>query len=74
VRRFVPGVDADAPSPISCLYDNTPTDDFVIDRVGAVTFATGFSGHGFKFAPLLGDMIADLATGGTPHPRFALPA
>lgn len=72
VARWVPGVDATRPAFISCLYDNTPTDDFVIDRVGPVTVATGFSGHGFKFAPVLGDMIADLAGGGTAHPRFAL--
>ncbi|MCY1693985.1 FAD-dependent oxidoreductase [Curtobacterium sp. SL109] len=73
VARFVPGVDASRPDPISCLYDNSPADDFVIDRRGPVTVATGFSGHGFKFAPLLGTMVADLATGGAPHPRFALP-
>lgn len=72
VERFVPGVDASAPTFISCLYDNSPDEDFVIDRRGPVTFATGFSGHGFKFAPLLGEMVADLATGGAPHPRFAL--
>lgn len=74
VARFVPGVDASAPTFISCLYDNSPDEDFVIDRRGPVTVATGFSGHGFKFAPLLGEMLADLATGGAPHPRFALPA
>jgi len=72
VRRFVPGVDASEPTFISCLYDNSPDEDFVLDRRGPVTVATGFSGHGFKFAPLLGEMLADLATGGTPHPRFAL--
>jgi sarcosine oxidase len=72
VARFVPGVDASAPSLISCLYDNSPDDDFTMDRRGPVTVATGFSGHGFKFAPVLGEMLADLATGGAPHPRFAL--
>ncbi|MEN0103660.1 MAG: FAD-dependent oxidoreductase [Curtobacterium sp.] len=72
VARFVPGVDPTEPSPISCLYDNSPDDDFVMDRRGPITVATGFSGHGFKFAPLLGEMLADLATGGAPHPRFAL--
>ncbi|MFJ3033873.1 FAD-dependent oxidoreductase [Curtobacterium pusillum] len=72
VERFVPGVDASKPTFISCLYDNSPDEDFVIDRRGPITVATGFSGHGFKFAPLLGDMIADLATGGAPHPRFSL--
>jgi len=73
VARYVPGVDATKPTFISCLYDNSPDEDFVIDRVGPLTVATGFSGHGFKFAPLLGEMLADLATGGAPHPRFALP-
>ncbi|MGN7224046.1 FAD-dependent oxidoreductase [Curtobacterium flaccumfaciens] len=73
VARYVPGVDATKPTFISCLYDNSPDEDFVIDRVGPLTVATGFSGHGFKFAPLLGEMLADVATGGVPHPRFALP-
>ncbi|PYY61842.1 FAD-dependent oxidoreductase [Curtobacterium sp. MCSS17_011] len=73
VARYVPGVDATRPTFISCLYDNSPDEDFVIDRRGPLTVATGFSGHGFKFAPLLGEMLADLATGGAPHPRFALP-
>lgn len=72
VARYVPGVDATRPTFISCLYDTSPDEDFVIDRRGPITVATGFSGHGFKFAPLLGDMIADLATGGAPHPRFSL--
>lgn len=72
VERFVPGVDATQPTFISCLYDNSPDEDFVVDRRGPVTVATGFSGHGFKFAPLLGELIADLVAGGTPHPRFAL--
>ncbi|MGN7191739.1 FAD-dependent oxidoreductase [Curtobacterium sp. MCBA15_004] len=72
VARYVPGVDASRPTFISCLYDTTPDEDFVLDRRGPVTVATGFSGHGFKFAPLLGELVADLATGGAPHPRFAL--
>lgn len=74
VARYVPGVDASAPTFISCLYDNSPNEDFVVDRRGPITVATGSSGHGFKFAPLLGEMLADLATGGAPHPRFALAA
>jgi sarcosine oxidase len=72
VARYVPGVDATRPTFISCLYDSTPDEDFVLDRRGPLTVATGFSGHGFKFAPLLGELLADLATGGEPVPRFAL--
>jgi sarcosine oxidase len=34
-----------------------------------VTVASGFSGHGFKFAPVIGEILADLAiTGTTAHP------
>ncbi|MFJ4222538.1 FAD-dependent oxidoreductase [Curtobacterium luteum] len=72
VARYVPGVDATEPTFISCLYDTTPDEDFVVDRRGPLTVATGFSGHGFKFAPLLGELVADLALGGDPLPRFAL--
>jgi sarcosine oxidase len=46
-----------------CLYDNSPDDDFIIDRVGRVVIGAGTSGHGFKFGPLLGERLADLATG-----------
>ncbi|WP_423922768.1 FAD-dependent oxidoreductase [Frigoribacterium sp. 2-23] len=72
VSTWVPGVDVDTLDPISCLYDTTPTEDFVLDRVGPVTVATGFAGHGFKFGPTLGALLADVATG-TPAPeRFRL--
>ncbi|MCM6763121.1 FAD-dependent oxidoreductase [Rathayibacter sp. ZW T2_19] len=72
VRDWLPGVDAASADAISCLYDITPTEDFVIDRVGRVALATGFSGHGFKFGPVLGDLLADLVDGGEPLGRFRL--
>ncbi len=49
-----------------CLYTNTPDEDFILDAVPGLphTFvAGGLSGHGFKFAPLLGQILADLAAG-----------
>ena len=49
-----------------CLYDNSPDGDFVIDRLGRVVIGSGTSGHGFKFAPLLGEVLADLVTGVAP--------
>ena len=58
---WVPGVDPDAFEAISCTYTTTPDHDFVLDRVGRVVVAAGFSGHGFKFAPALGRVLADLA-------------
>jgi len=73
VREWVPGVDTRAWTPISCTYTSTPTEDFVIDAVGSLVVAAGFSGHGFKFAPVIGGMLADLALGGPrPPERFAL--
>ncbi|MFI1198082.1 N-methyl-L-tryptophan oxidase [Streptomyces sp. BHT-5-2] len=57
----------------TCMYSNTPDEHFVITRHPAhpetVTVACGFSGHGFKFVPVVGEIVADLAlTGGTAHP------
>ncbi|HZT96993.1 MAG TPA: N-methyl-L-tryptophan oxidase [Chloroflexota bacterium] len=47
----------------TCLYASTPDDDFVIDRVGPVILAVGFGGHGFKFGPSVGALVADLVEG-----------
>ncbi|NAS22167.1 N-methyl-L-tryptophan oxidase [Herbidospora sp. NEAU-GS84] len=72
-RLWLPGVDPTAFTPISCTYTTTPTSDFVLDRVGPVVVAAGFSGHGFKFVPAVGRVLADLAlTGERPDARFAL--
>jgi sarcosine oxidase len=73
--RLLPMFD---PTPVvaeRCVYDNTIDSDFIVDRVGRVVIGCGTSGHGFKFGPLLGDLLADLATGETPPidlGRFAL--
>lgn len=61
--RWFPGLDVNVSSPLSCLYDNTPDGQFVIDRVGPISYATGFSGEGFKFVPVVGEMLCDLVTG-----------
>ncbi len=59
-------------APISCTYTTTPDANFVLDRRGPVVVATGFSGHGFKFVPAIGRVLADLAVDGTrPDRRFA---
>lgn len=58
-----------APEPVAterCFYDNTPDQDFVLDRVGRLVIGAGTSGHGFKFAPLMGEALADLAEGKSP--------
>ncbi|TDO56884.1 sarcosine oxidase [Kribbella sp. VKM Ac-2571] len=63
VEQWYPGLDPHRSAAISCLYDSTPTSDFVIDRAGPVTVAAGFSGQGFKFVPLVGAFVRDLVTG-----------
>jgi glycine/D-amino acid oxidase-like deaminating enzyme len=50
-----------------CMYTLTPDRHFVIDRHPrhpAVAVAAGFSGHGFKFASVVGEILADLAEAG----------
>ncbi len=68
LKRFVAacltGLD---PAPIEhvvCLYTMTPDEHFIVDRQGRITYAAGFSGHGFKFSPVIGEVLADLATAG----------
>jgi len=62
--RIAPNRDLDRTD--TCRYTNTPDEDFVLDRVGPVVVASPCSGHGFKFVPLMGIAIADLATGAEP--------
>ena len=66
-REWLPGVDADAMTAISCTYTSTSDTDFLLDRVGPVVVGAGFSGHGFKFVPTVGRILADLV-GGRAHP------
>jgi sarcosine oxidase len=75
VRLRLPGFD---PSPVrneTCKYTMTEDDDFVLDRVGPVVVGSACSGHGFKFGPLLGELLAGLVLGSpdeAPWERFAL--
>lgn len=51
----------------TCLYTMTPDEHFIVDRHPQhpqVTIAAGFSGHGFKFSPVVGEMLADLSLEG----------
>jgi sarcosine oxidase len=48
---------------VTCMYTTTPDEHFVIARHPGhpqVTIAAGFSGHGFKFVPVVGEVLADL--------------
>ena len=62
-RHWLPGVDPGSLADISCTYTTTLDENFVLDRIGPVIIGAGFSGHGFKFTPVVGRILADLATG-----------
>jgi sarcosine oxidase len=73
-RKRFPGLDPEPVAVETCLYTLTPDEDFVLDRVGPIVIGAGFSGHGFKFGPLIGELLADLATGADPKlpERFSI--
>ncbi|UYQ77150.1 FAD-dependent oxidoreductase [Glutamicibacter sp. JL.03c] len=71
-QRWLPGVNPQDFAAISCTYANTEDEDFILDRLGPVTVGAGFSGHGFKFVPAIGEHLAQLASGRTaPIPAFS---
>jgi monomeric sarcosine oxidase len=74
-RKRLPGLNSTPVNEITCLYTSTANDDFILDRRGPFVIASACSGHGAKFAPLLGEIITDLAIGNDPpDPRFTLAA
>jgi monomeric sarcosine oxidase len=67
-KRF-PVLDPEPKAELTCLYTSTPSKDFILDRRGPFVVASVCSGHGAKFAPLTGELIADLADGRPPGER-----
>lgn len=74
VRRWLPGLDPTPRRETTCLYTRTDSEDFVLDRFGPVVVCSPCSGHGAKFAPLIGELVADLVDGGEAPARFRLAA
>ncbi|HVY91966.1 MAG TPA: N-methyl-L-tryptophan oxidase [Bryobacteraceae bacterium] len=73
LRRYLPAAAGPLLAHRVCIYTNSPDHHFIIDRHPQhqrVTLACGFSGHGFKFASVVGEILADLAMNG----RTQLPA
>ncbi|TWT44188.1 Monomeric sarcosine oxidase [Phycisphaerae bacterium RAS1] len=67
IERHLPGATDQVVASSVCMYTMTPDGHFIIDRHpkhAGVFVAAGFSGHGFKFAPLIGSVLADLAETG----------
>ena len=65
LRRLMPDAAGPLRDAVVCLYTNTPDHRFVVDRhprMDRVVIASACSGHGFKFASVMGEVLADLAT------------
>jgi sarcosine oxidase len=67
--KYLPGTFNGLVTTKTCLYASLPDENFIIDKLPGfedhVTIACGFSGHGFKFASVVGEVLADLALEGT---------
>jgi len=75
IREHLDGVGTEAVRGAVCMYTNTPDEDFVIGSLPdlpSVTVLSPCSGHGFKFAPVIGDAAADLALQGRTDYPIAL--
>ena len=72
LARFMPTVSPARTQHATCMYTMSPDGHFIVDRHPEhenVVFTTGLSGHGYKFAPVLGEIMADLALNQrTEHP------
>ncbi len=67
VADHLPGVRRERVDHKTCFYTRTPDEHFILDRYPGcdrVAYAAGLSGHGFKFAPVLGELLVDLAIEG----------
>ena len=69
-EQWLPGVDPVPVFGVTCLYTTTPTEDFVVDRRGPFIIGSACSGHGFKFTPVIGLLLADLAMDVRTVPRI----
>ena len=71
VERYFPKANGTTMTLKTCMFTNTPDEHFIVDLLPGntqVAVAAGFSGHGFKFASVIGEILADLAiTGETEH-------
>ena len=68
LRRYVPAAAGKLLQSAACTYTNTPDEHFVLGLHPAypqIVLASPCSGHGFKFASIIGEVLADLATTGS---------
>jgi sarcosine oxidase len=67
IRRYFPDADGPTMAMKACMFTNSPDEHFIIDRLPdnpQVAIAAGFSGHGFKFASVIGEIMIELVIDG----------
>ena len=62
--RYFPAVDDEPAAVETCLYTNTADERFILERHGRIVVGSACSGHGFKFAPVVGERLARLVLDG----------
>lgn len=75
LERFLPAANGKLVAAKTCLYTTTADKHFLIDHVPGfpqIVFASPCSGHGFKFAPVIGEMLADLVMTNKSVAQFGL--
>ncbi|NXE09723.1 SOX oxidase, partial [Lophotis ruficrista] len=74
ISRYLPGLEPRPAVVETCLYTNTPDEDFILDRhpkFSNIVIGAGFSGHGFKLAPVVGQLLCELSLGEEPSHSMA---
>ncbi|XP_075374194.1 peroxisomal sarcosine oxidase [Mycteria americana] len=69
ISSYLPGLEPWPAVVETCLYTNTPDEDFILDRhpkFSNIIIGAGFSGHGFKLAPVVGKLLCELSLGEEP--------
>lgn len=64
IRSRIPSLNGEVSHAVTCMYTMTPDEHFIIDthpNYPQVSLAAGFSGHGFKFSSVVGEILCDLA-------------
>ncbi|MET4780566.1 FAD-dependent oxidoreductase [Glaciihabitans sp. UYNi722] len=70
VKHHFPGLIPDPYAEATCVFTNTPTEDFVVDGEDGLLILSPCSGHGAKFAPVIGRIAADAITGRMAAPNL----
>ncbi|XP_027582585.2 peroxisomal sarcosine oxidase [Pipra filicauda] len=74
ISSYLPGLETQPAVMETCLYTNTPDKDFILDRhpkFSNIIIGAGFSGHGFKLAPVVGKLLCELSLGEEPSHNMA---